>query len=149
MAPIDERRQPAEERVVEGSPVVGGQASSQRMHGPDEVGGDVAALDPLGKVRIAEDPDGREHRLRQPDIRQRVRRVVAADVIARLVQRQEDVRLDEAEDGVREDARPGRGRVGGKATVAADGQLPVEAHARDNARDVDRQQSAHARRWLG
>ncbi len=123
-----ERRQPAEERVVEGAPVVGGEARPQRMHGPDEVGGDVAALDPPRKVRIAEDPDGREHRLRQPDVRERLRRVVAADVLACLVEREQDIRLDEAEDGVREDACPGRGGIGRKATVAADGQLPLEAH---------------------
>ena len=61
------------------------------MHGHvDEVGGDIAALDPLGKVRIAEDPDGREHRLRQPGRMSACRGgVKAADVIARLEERKQ------------------------------------------------------------
>ena len=122
--------------MVQGSPVVEGQARPQRMHGPDEVRCDIAALDPLGEVGTAEDPDGREHRLREPDVRQRRGRVVAADVVARLEEREQDVRLDEAEDGVREDARPRCRGVGGIAAVAADGQLPVETHARDNDRDA-------------
>ena len=109
--------------------VVEGQARAQWMHGPDEVGGDVAALDPLGKVCIAEDADRREHRLCQPDVCQRVGGVIAADVIARLEEREQDVRLDEAEDGVRENARPRRRRIRGVTAVAADRQLPVEAHA--------------------
>ena len=75
-----ERRDAAEDEVERRAPEVERKPVALRVERPREVGGDRAVTDPQGELVPAEDVDGHDQRLRQPDVGDRVADVVAADV---------------------------------------------------------------------
>ena len=124
----------APDHLVAGAADVLREERALQVDGPVHVGGDVAAADAereLGPARPEAGHD-REQPLCKPDVGERVADVVAADVRRLVVDREQDVGDQEAEEDVREEPGGGRPRVRGVAAVTAAGELPVEAHALDS-----------------
>src|SRR3954468_16161733 len=123
-----EREKAAEDEVVGRAAEVEGEPVALRIEWPGEVGRDRAVPDPERELVPAEHVDGHDQRLREPDVGHRVARVVATDGDAVVVDGEQDVGLDEAEDGVREHPGGRRPGVGGIAAPAPLRNLPVEPH---------------------
>jgi hypothetical protein len=84
--------------------------------------------DSLLDLQPPPDGHGGEKPLGHEPVGQGVGDPVTAEDRARCEQRDEDVRLDKSEDGVREDAGDCRSPVGGVTAEPATGYFPVEAH---------------------
>src|SRR5437868_3998713 len=106
-----ERENAAEDEVERGASEVEREPVPLRVERAREVGGDRPVADPQRQLVPAEDVNGHDQRLREPDVGHRVGRVVAPDVCAVTEHSQQDVGLDEAEDRVREHSGGRRPRV--------------------------------------